>query len=238
MTTRTALLARFSSPLVLGAAMLAMAGCDKEKVVVVDTTPQAITPDEGVVPAEAATDEMPEPTKVGQTGELAEGEAMIWVDPGADSPNAVTKAVVTLEPLGDSKVMGTIVFTAAPGGALQVKAEVEGLPANKHAYHVHVFGDCSSEDGKSAGTHFHFDGSSMNPPPDIKVITGNLGELEAGEDGKATAEATIEGASLQGKYSILGRSVIVHELGNDPSKPPMGGAGGRLACGVIGIGEL
>lgn len=160
---------------------------------------------------------------------------MLYVDPGAAQPALVAKAVAVMQPTKGNTAAGTVMFEAVDGGGLKVTADIQGLPKGKHAYHFHVFGDCTGEAGKSAGTHFHFDGSSMNPPKDIKIITGNLGELEAGDDGKATASVTVKDASLQGFFSVLGRAVIIHEKGNDHSAPPIGAAGGRLACGVVGI---
>jgi Cu-Zn family superoxide dismutase len=166
----------------------------------------------------------------------AAGSLPILIDPGAEQPVPVERAVVVLAPTKGSKVTATIVFERADKG-LKLKVAAQGLPPGKHAYHVHLLGDCSSDDGNSAGTHFNFDGSSKKPATDHPHITGDLGDLEAGKDGKATAEATIEKGSLQGPFSILGRSVIIHEKPNDPKNPPMGAAGGRLACGVIGISE-
>jgi len=157
------------------------------------------------------------------------------VDPGDPESPLVTHAIADLMPVGHSQVKGTVTFTQTAPGEVKVHADVTGLPAGAHAYHVHVFGDCSGEDGNTAGTHFNFQGSSLHPPSDIKLITGNLGELKADASGKATADATIEKVSLTGPFTILGRSVIVHEKGNDMTSPPMGAAGGRIACGVIGV---
>ena len=50
-------------------------------------------------------------------------------------------------------------------------------------------------------------------------------------------DTVIKHATLHGPYTIIGRSVVVHAKPNDPASPPMGEAGSRLACGVIGIGE-
>lgn len=164
--------------------------------------------------------------------------AKLLEDPGATDGTPVSRAVAVLTPMKGSKVQGTIAFSSQDNGGLQVKAEVAGLPPKSvHAFHVHLFGDCSGDDGKTAGTHFNFTGSSENPGEHIERITGNLGELTADGNGKASATATIEKASLQGQYSIVGRSVVVHEKGNDPKSPPIGAAGGRLACGVIGIAD-
>jgi Cu-Zn family superoxide dismutase len=167
---------------------------------------------------------------------VAQPSAQVTVDPGAAAPVAVTKAIAVLAPTKGNEVAGVMTFEQTADG-VKLHAEVSGLPPGKHAYHVHIFGDCSSEDGSKAGTHFHFTGSAKEPGEHYPHITGDLGDLDAGADGKATADAVIKDASLQGAFSILGRSVIVHEKPNDPKQPPMGGAGGRLACGVIGLTE-
>lgn len=162
-------------------------------------------------------------------------ESSLLEDPGAQDPVKITKAVAVLEPTKGSKVHGTVTFTQAADGKLKVSADISGLPKGVHAYHVHQFGDCSGEDGKSAGTHFNFSGSSENPGDDIARITGNLGELKADAKGHATATQMLDKASLQGAYTLIGRAVIVHEKANNPKEPPIGAAGSRLACGVIGM---
>lgn len=70
---------------------------------------------------------------------------------------------------------------------------------------------------------------------------GDLGNLKA--DANGVAETTFSDAviSLTGNRSIIGRGVIVHEgvddlgLGGHQDSLKTGNAGGRAACGVIGI---
>lgn len=137
---------------------------------------------------------------------------------------------------GNEDASATIRFTPQNGG-LAYTTEAEGLAPGQHGYHIHLYGDCSSGDGKSAGTHFNLQGSSKNPPADIDRITGDLGNLDVGEDGSASHEGMIEGASLTGAKAVIGRGIIIHAKANDPSQPPIGAAGSRQACGVIGIAE-
>ncbi|MES1929311.1 superoxide dismutase copper/zinc binding protein [Salinisphaera dokdonensis CL-ES53] len=156
---------------------------------------------------------------------------------GATSEDMPRAAVAVLNATnGNDGVSATIRFTPKDGG-LAYKTEAEGLEPGKHGYHLHLYGDCSSGDGKSAGTHFNLKGSSKNPPEDIDHITGDLGDLNAGEDGSATHEGMLDGASLTGAKAIIGRGVIIHAKANDPSQPPIGAAGSRQACGVVGIAE-
>lgn len=154
-----------------------------------------------------------------------------WLDPGAPDPVPVREAVAVLTPASGSHVTGVVRFRD-DGDLLDVTASVDGLTGGVHAYHVHVFGDCSSPDAESAGPHFHFTGSSFDKRP--RIITGNLGDLRP-DDRLTTTHRVRVDAELQGRYSIIGRAVVVHERGNDPTSPPDGAAGRRLACGVIGI---
>ena len=64
---------------------------------------------------------------------------------------------------------------------------------------------------------------------------GDLGNLTADNDGKAHYEITVSNISVAGmKNPIIGRGVIVHAKVDDGSQP-VGNAGGRIACGVIGV---
>jgi len=145
-----------------------------------------------------------------------------------------TKAVAVIHPTAGNNAMGTVTFEQTDNG-VKVHADVKGLSPGLHGYHVHLYGDCTAPDGTSAGTHFNFEGSSLNPPADIDHITGDLGNLDANDNGDATADTMIAIATLNGTKSIIGRAIVVHEKANDPSQPPIGAAGSRLGCGVIGI---
>lgn len=163
-------------------------------------------------------------------------ETTFYVDPGAQAPEPVRHAVAIMHPTKGHEVRGVVRFESIKGQkGLRVTAKLDNVPPGKHAYHIHLLGDCTGPDAETADTHFNFQGPSRTPPKDIARITGDLGEVEPGAGNKASATAVIADASLQGRYSIIGRSVVVHEKGNDPTKPPIGGAGGRIACGVIGI---
>jgi Cu-Zn family superoxide dismutase len=161
----------------------------------------------------------------------AMGMRVLFIDPGAGEPAPVDAAIVQLHTIGSGKVAGTIALREVNGG-LDVVANVTGLPGAHHALHVHVFGDCGGKAGSAAGPHFNFTGSSFRP--DGREVVGALGTLDAAA-GVSTTHLRSEGASLQGKFSVLGRSIIVHARADDPERPPDGGVGEHLACGVIGL---
>lgn len=156
-----------------------------------------------------------------------------FVDPGAAQPRAIVEAIAVLTPTEGNTARGFVRFSENDKG-LELYASVEGLPPGVHAYDVHVYGDCSAPDARSAGPHFHFTGSSLDPS--VKMITGHLGDLTQPETTERTDQRIkVSDASLHGPFSIVGRSVVVNAKSNDPTKTPGGAAGARLACGVIGI---
>jgi Cu-Zn family superoxide dismutase len=149
---------------------------------------------------------------------------------------AITQAVCVLHPTEGNKASGVIRFTEE-GGKLKVVADVEGLtPEAKHAFHIHEFGDCTSKDGSSAGGHFNPEKHEHGLPDKAERHAGDLGNLQADKEGKAHYEITIENASISGKNAILGRGVIVHAKVDDGGQP-VGNAGARIACGVIGVAK-
>jgi Cu-Zn family superoxide dismutase len=136
-------------------------------------------------------------------------------------------------------VKGTITFRQTEGG-VAVTANVTGLePNSKHGFHVHEFGDPSSDDGSAMGGHYNPEGHAHALPAsgDAERHAGDFGNLEADADGNATFNMTFENISLAGKKNpILGRGLIVHEKPDDGGQPT-GNAGGRIAQAVIGVAK-
>ncbi|HYW94738.1 MAG TPA: superoxide dismutase family protein [Bacteroidales bacterium] len=148
----------------------------------------------------------------------------------------VTKAVCVLHPTEGNQVYGTVTFTKADSG-IHVVAEVHGLTEGKHGFHIHEYGDCTAADGTSAGGHFNPEGVNHGGPNAAVRHVGDLGNITANADGNATLDMTDNMLSFTGKHSIIGRGIIVHAGEDDLTSQPTGNAGGRVACGVIGIAE-
>ncbi len=159
---------------------------------------------------------------------------------GPAAPAAPTAAVAVVHPLGDSKVMGVVHFTQDGADKLKVVADITGLePNSQHAFHIHEFGDCSDPEGKSAGGHYNPEGHQHGKPTDPadKRHPGDMGNLQADASGKAHLELTLEGLTIAGAQApIIGRGIIIHAKPDDFSQP-VGNAGGRIACGTIGVGK-
>lgn len=147
-----------------------------------------------------------------------------------------TKAIAVLHPTTGSNVAGTVTFTAA-GNEVKVVADLTGLKPGKHGFHIHEFGDCSSPDAKSAGGHFNPTNHQHGAPDATDRHAGDLGNIEADASGKVHLEASDKVMKLSGSDSILGHAVIVHEKADDLKTQPTGDAGGRVACGVIGVAK-
>lgn len=147
-----------------------------------------------------------------------------------------TKAIAVLHPTKGSNVEGTVTFTKS-GDEVKVAADLTGLTPGKHGFHIHEFGDCSSPDGKAAGGHFNPTNNPHAGHDAEQRHAGDLGNIEADSNGKAHLELTDKMMTMSGETSIIGRSLIVHEKADDLKTQPTGDAGGRLACGVIGIAK-
>jgi Cu-Zn family superoxide dismutase len=148
----------------------------------------------------------------------------------------VTRAVAVLQPAKDGKVEGTLTFARAATG-LKVTGRITGLPAGTHGFHIHEFGDCSAADFSSAGGHYNPTGHQHAGPSEARRHIGDMGNIEAGADGTASVDYTDPRLRLEGAHGVLGRGVIVHANADDFKTQPTGNAGGRAACGVIGVAK-
>ena len=166
---------------------------------------------------------------------------LVWTAGGAQQAHqhggaSITKAIAVISPLKGSGVRGIVTFEATELG-VHVIADLTGLTPGKHGFHIHEFGDCSSDDGSSSGGHFNPAGMPHGMPSSDRRHAGDMGNIEAGTDGKAHLDYVDAVMSLSGDHSIVGRAVIVHEKEDDLKTQPTGNAGARVACGVIGVAK-
>ena len=134
-------------------------------------------------------------------------------------------------------VIGTVEFEQMPTGVL-IYVALSGLPPGPHGIHLHAAGTCSP-DFSAAGGHINPDQRAhglRNPDgPD----NGDLPNLYVAADGTAMAEFFTTRVSLTGDTDLPvlldedGSAVIIHDQPDDHFTQPIGGAGGRIACGVI-----
>ena len=134
------------------------------------------------------------------------------------------------------KVKGSILLMQAPGTPTLIKGTITGLEPGAHGFHIHEFGDMS--DGcKSMGGHYNPD--NVNHGDLNEGHVGDLGNIEADENGKADFSIRAHRVDLIGDRSVVGRGIVVHAdpddlgKGGDEESLKTGNAGDRLACGVI-----
>jgi|SRR5690554_4881138 len=138
---------------------------------------------------------------------------------------------------GNEGIQGQVMFHQS-GDKVQVTVHIEGLPSNStHGFHVHEYGDCSAPNGTSAGGHFNPSNMNHGAPHDAKRHVGDLGNLESNNAGTVHFEAADSHLAMSGAHSIVGRAVIVHAQADDLTSQPVGNAGARVLCGVIGVAK-
>ena len=149
------------------------------------------------------------------------------------SPN---KAVAVLAPTQGNTASGVVTFTKVEGG-VRVVANLSNVPAGDHGFHIHEFGDCSAVDGTSAGGHFNPTKMEHAGPSAEKRHVGDLGNVTANAEGKVALDYVDKHLAFSGANSIIGRGLILHAQADDLKTQPTGAAGGRIACGVIGMAK-
>uniref|UniRef100_A0A804QG32 Superoxide dismutase [Cu-Zn] n=1 Tax=Zea mays TaxID=4577 RepID=A0A804QG32_MAIZE len=125
-------------------------------------------------------------------------------------------------------------------GPTTVTGSISGLKPGLHGFHVHALGD-TTNGCMSTGPHFNPVGKEHGAPEDEDRHAGDLGNVTAGEDGVVNVNITDSQIPLAGPHSIIGRAVVVHADPDDLGKgghelsKSTGNAGGRVACGIIGL---
>mgnify|MGYP002653396040 CR=1 FL=1 len=124
--------------------------------------------------------------------------------------------------------------------ALKGRIEARGLTPGWHGLHFHAKGDCSDAKFEKAGGHTHGGEKSVHGLLNgAATDTGDLPNLHVGADGTATVEVysglvrLSGGEPAQNLLDSDGSAVLIHANADDHTSQPIGGAGARIACGVI-----
>ncbi|SZD72610.1 Superoxide dismutase [Cu-Zn] precursor [Candidatus Ornithobacterium hominis] len=157
------------------------------------------------------------------------------VAPSEDSEmGVVSEVIVPLSSKSGSSVAGSATFTQS-GNEVTLKVDVTGLKGSEHAIHIHENGDCSADDGSSAGGHWNPTGDDHGKWGEGDFHYGDIGNLVADAEGKSTLVFTTDKWTLEenAENGLRGKSVIIHAKADDFTSQPSGAAGDRIACGVI-----
>ncbi|MFP4673059.1 MAG: superoxide dismutase family protein [Opitutales bacterium] len=142
-------------------------------------------------------------------------------------------AVAVVQPTEGNDARGRVLFEQVEDG-VRVSGKIKNLEPGKHGFHVHEFGDLRKADGTSAGGHFNPLDKPHGGPEDDERHIGDLGNIEANENGVAEFSFVDPKLDFRGPASILGRGLIVHAGPDDLESQPAGAAGPRVGMAVIG----
>lgn len=138
--------------------------------------------------------------------------------------------------------VGRAVLTQGPTGLL-IRIEAEGLTPGWHGVHIHTTGQCAAP-FTSAGTHVNH--GAPRPPHGLLNAggpdDGDLPNIFADATGQVRAELFTSRARIaadgpgQWLWDADGSALIIHANADDHAGQPIGGAGDRVACGVMAAG--
>ncbi|XP_061664407.1 copper chaperone for superoxide dismutase-like [Syngnathoides biaculeatus] len=133
------------------------------------------------------------------------------------------------------RIQGVVRFLQLSAERCLIDGTVDGLEPGAHGLHVHALGDLT-EDCRSCGEHYNPFGRRHGGPQDSERHVGDLGNILAGPDGRASFR--LEDSQLK-VWDAIGRSLVVDAEADDlgrgahPLSGLTGNSGARLACGII-----
>lgn len=149
---------------------------------------------------------------------------------------AVGETAVANLKLADGKDAGSVTFTEATSGVL-LHFNLKGLTPGPHGVHVHETGKCEG-DLTSAGNIYNPLGAKHGFLHDEGPMAGDLPNIYVAADGTAVAEVlspflTLSKEAEETLFDADKTSVVIFAKADDYESEPEGGAGARIACGII-----
>jgi Cu-Zn family superoxide dismutase len=150
----------------------------------------------------------------------------------------VTVKINHISETGIGKPAGTITIKQTKDG-LELSTNLKGLPAGERGFHLHETGSCEPADkdgvktaGLAAGAHYDPEATKAHKGPGGGGHKGDLPKLEISAKGTSKAKLQVAGLKIE---DVAGRALMIHDGGDNYSDQPkpLGGGGGRIACGVI-----
>ncbi|KAK9524891.1 hypothetical protein VZT92_017255 [Zoarces viviparus] len=136
---------------------------------------------------------------------------------------------------GVGRIQGVVRFLQLSEQRCLIDGTIDGLEPGPHGLHVHTLGDLT-RDCLSCGEHYNPFGRQHGGPGDSERHVGDLGNIVAGPDGRASFRQ--EDSQLK-VWDVIGRSLVVDAgeddlgRGGQPLSKRTGNSGERLACGII-----
>ena len=160
---------------------------------------------------------------------LIGGTSALWADTGDKAMSTIINRA--------GETIGEATYEQGPSGVV-VNIKVSGLMPGRHGMHFHAVGKCDGgELFKTAAGHIDPDKKPHGFLNSEGPHEGNLPNLIVAADGTAEVELYTSLVSISGGSAALldgdGSTLIIHENPDDHNTQPIGGAGGRVACGLV-----
>ena len=166
---------------------------------------------------------------------LVAGAALLFITITYGLTSAQTVEVELLNAQGEKVGSGTLV--QQPAG-VRISLQVRNLTPGPHGFHIHAIGKCDPPDFTSAGGHFNPEGKKHGLKNPAGPHAGDLPNIVVKPDGTAVADVVASTITFgPGNRSLSGpqgTALVIHANPDDELTDPAGGAGPRIACGVIG----
>ena len=165
------------------------------------------------------------------------GMAFALLALGGCAAGKVPEVTVASAALADAK--GGSAGTASvvqKGDGLTLKVTASGLTPGQHGMHLHTVGKCEAPGFTTGGGHLNPLGHQHGTENPAGSHMGDLPNLTAGADGKASAEVPLGLAALGLVQALLdadGASIVIHATADDYRTDPSGNSGARVVCGVF-----
>jgi Cu-Zn family superoxide dismutase len=142
-------------------------------------------------------------------------------------------ASATLSSTSGSTASGMVQLTQLADGSVRVTADLTGVPAGTHGFHIHDKGECG-DNGNAAGGHYNPTATAHGAPSADPHHAGDFGNVTADANGRVHTEFTTRSITVvAGPNSAVGHAIILHANPDDLVTQPSGNAGARIACGVV-----
>ncbi|KAB7496026.1 Superoxide dismutase [Cu-Zn] [Armadillidium nasatum] len=121
-------------------------------------------------------------------------------------------------------------------------SKISGLTPGLHGFHIHEKGDLGNN-CKNAGGHFNPFGYNHGDPRDLKRHIGDLGNIDADQNGEAVVNIYDQQATLNpsSRAYVGDLAIVVHSgeddlgRGGNAESLKTGNAGSRIGCGIIEV---
>ncbi len=168
-----------------------------------------------------------------QTGSVAQDQTAM---PGPADGVYPSMMQADADMIGDAGTrIGSANLISGPNGIiLRIELEEGALTPGWHGLHLHQVGDCSDVgEFKKSGGHVGMIEGGHGLLNQKGPEAGDIPNIWVAADGSAGYEVFTTLVEMSTLTDTDGSAIIIHESEDDHLSQPIGGAGARVACGVV-----